>query len=113
MAWTSGNTGCEYAGYWREAFGLPGRTRQRNNEVTFSIVIGACANAPSKIEKMKKMVPAVQRKALQLLNVLKKDETVRNPNIQGLVNYLLLIERSVAQSPKRGSVTYPCSLILP
>jgi pentatricopeptide repeat protein len=91
VAWTAAITGCEYAGAWKEAFALLDRMRRQNvqpNEVTFAAVIGACATACSKLDLERSFdcvnatVPAPQRKALQLLNVLKRDETVPKPNIQ-------------------------------
>ena len=97
VAYTAAITGCEYAGQWRDAFLLLEQMRQHNvkaNEVTMAAVIGACATALAKRNKAKKddtdgddeirtsgmLEPQVR--GLQLLNVLRKDDSVVDPNIQ-------------------------------
>jgi pentatricopeptide repeat domain-containing protein 1 len=91
MAYTAAITGCEYAGKWLEAVQLLGRMRATGvepNEVTFAAVIGACATACANLslksdsKKDPNEIPIPQRKALQILNVMKKDPTVVDPNIQ-------------------------------
>ena len=94
VAYTAAITGCEYAGEWREAFLLLDQMRQHGvqaNEVTMAAVIGACATALAKRNRAKKAdgddsgtsgMLEPQQRALQLLNVMRKDSTVVNPNIQ-------------------------------
>jgi pentatricopeptide repeat domain-containing protein 1 len=101
IAYTAAITGCEYAGQWVEAVQLLIRMRSAGvqpNVVTFAAVIGACAtacanmvesNSSDKSGKKEKLsnkddgfIPLPQKKALQILNVMKKDSTVVNPNIQ-------------------------------
>lgn len=104
MAYTAAITGCEYAGEWRRTFSLLDKMRKRGvqpNEVTMTSIIGACATACAQQDAEKGIafrgknsntdsdedtdttspMPLPQHKALQLLNVLKTDETVINPNI--------------------------------
>lgn len=91
MAYTAAITGCEYAGEWKRAFSLVDTMRKGGvepNEVTMAAVIGACATACAKETggiKFKETntipMPLPQHKALQLLNILKNDETVVDPNI--------------------------------
>lgn len=91
VAYTAAITGCEYAGKWKEAFYLLDKMRKEGvepNEMTMVAVIGACATACAKSEVWlghqgaANAVPAPQHKALQLLNVLKKDPDTVKPNIQ-------------------------------
>lgn len=104
VAYTSAITGCEYAGKWKEAFHLLDRMRKAGvepNEVTMAAVIGACAKALSKGETeiddeeedlgsneaaqivgTAETMPLVEKKALQLLALMKKIPTMVDPNIQ-------------------------------
>eukprot|EP00539_Tryblionella_compressa_P021060 CAMPEP_0178891172 /NCGR_PEP_ID=MMETSP0747-20121128/18769_1 /TAXON_ID=913974 /ORGANISM="Nitzschia punctata, Strain CCMP561" /LENGTH=760 /DNA_ID=CAMNT_0020560943 /DNA_START=110 /DNA_END=2392 /DNA_ORIENTATION=- len=87
VAYTAAITGCEYAGEWKQAFLLLERMRKEGihpNEMTMGAVIGACATACAQEDRETDDtgMPKAQMKALQLLNVLKKDPTVVNPNIQ-------------------------------
>lgn len=92
VAYTAAINGCEYAGEWKEAFRLLERMRQSGaqpNEVTFAAVIGACATASGHLVNGRipdatdpSSYPLPQRKALQLLQALKTDESVPSPNIQ-------------------------------
>jgi pentatricopeptide repeat domain-containing protein 1 len=98
VAYTCAITGCEYAGEWQKAFWLLDRMRKNNvepNQVTLAAVIGACATACAKQTLQLKTsvgdnegssristMPLPQEKALRLLRVLKKDDSVVNPNIQ-------------------------------
>ena len=90
VAYTSAITGCEYAGKWMEAFYLLNKMRKigvQANEVTMAAVIGACATAcaQQRKDKMNSDVPEVpepQKKALQLLNLMKKHSSMVDPNIQ-------------------------------
>lgn len=90
VAYTAAITGCEYAGRWLEAVQMLARMRSSGvepNEVTFAAVIGACAKACANMYSTKQQkdfddIPLPQRKALQILNVMRKDATVVNPNIQ-------------------------------
>jgi pentatricopeptide repeat domain-containing protein 1 len=86
VAYTAAITGCEYAGEWKHAFYLLDRMRKEGvepNEVTMAAVIGTCATACAKLpRRLEPEMPEPQKKALQLLNVLKKDATLVNPNIQ-------------------------------
>jgi len=97
VAYTAAITGCEYAGEWRRAFTLLDTMRKNEiqpNHVTMAAVIGACATACAKQtsagggssdiafrETGTSPMPLPQHKALQLLNVMKKDESVVDPNI--------------------------------
>ncbi|CAJ1952294.1 unnamed protein product [Cylindrotheca closterium] len=101
VAYTAAITGCEYAGKWKEAFQLLDRMRKADvepNEVTMAAVIGACANALHNGETERDVEatitnkpseraggsskPLVQKKALQLLSLMKKMPDMVNPNIQ-------------------------------
>lgn len=100
VAYTSAITGCEYAGKWKEAFHLLDRMRKAGvepNEVTMAAVIGACATALSRgetgsdeelvdsgedVPKAGRTMPIVEKKALQLLSLMKKIPTMVDPNIQ-------------------------------
>ena len=103
VAYTAAITGCEYAGRWIEAVQLLIRMRQvanlQPNVVTFAAVIGACATACAQImndgatanknndtkapnHPVDGEMPLPQKKALQILNVMKKDPKVVDPNIQ-------------------------------
>lgn len=86
VAYTSAITGCEYAGEWNRSFLLLDKMRKdgvQPNEVTMAAVMGSCAvasmNAVKRGEEEYAKLP--KKKALQLLNVMKKDESVVNPNI--------------------------------
>lgn len=93
VAYTAAITGCEYAGEWKQAFVLLDRMRQKGvepNEVTFAAIMGACATATAQLVASgrvnidysdPKSFPLPQRKALQLLSVLRKDESILNPNV--------------------------------
>ncbi|CAB9499881.1 Pentatricopeptide repeat-containing protein [Seminavis robusta] len=89
MAYTAAITGCEYAGEWRRAFGLLDVMRKNGvepNEVTMTAIIGACAVACARETNSVTFrdstpMPLPQHKALQLLKVLKNDDTVVKPNI--------------------------------
>jgi pentatricopeptide repeat domain-containing protein 1 len=88
VAYTSAITGCEYAGKWKEAFYLLDKMRSAGvepNEVTMAAVLGACATSCARHETTKnnqEETPVEQKKALQLLSLMKKDPTMVNPNIQ-------------------------------
>lgn len=102
MMYTAAMNGCEYAGEWGAAFRLLERMRKQGvepNEGTYAAVIGACATACAKQhhynrnndnehkEVLKRgmngnTMPLPLKKALQLLSVLKKDETIADPCIQ-------------------------------
>jgi pentatricopeptide repeat protein len=96
VAYTSAITGCEYAGQWKEAFYLLNKMRKQGvepNEVTMAAVIGACATAVANQVKNKDQsempepenefeFPEAHKKALKLLDILKKDDTLIKPNIQ-------------------------------
>ena len=92
MAFTAAITGCEYAGEWKHAFKLLDKMRKSGvdpNEVTMAAVIGACAAACQEEKHgsiafsgtMNAPMPLPQHKALQLLNILKRDNSVVSPNI--------------------------------
>lgn len=95
VAYTAAVTGCEYAGEWKEAFRLLENMRRNGiepNEFTMAAVIGACGTACAKnigssddddqiTVLASSGMPQAQRAALKLLNVMKKDDTVVNPNI--------------------------------
>jgi pentatricopeptide repeat protein len=90
VAYTAAITACEYVGDWRTAISLLERMRKCNiqpNEVTFAAVIGACATSlagmalPIPDRDDLSSLPLPQLKALQLLQLLKKDESLPNPNI--------------------------------
>lgn len=97
VAYTAAITGCEYAGEWQVAFRLLERMRKDGiepNECTMAAIIGACATACNKIATSKEdnnsrpfgsppsknLLP--EKAALRLFNILKKDDTVVNPNIR-------------------------------
>ena len=108
VAYTAAITGCEYAGRWVEAVQLLVRMRQvatvQPNVVTFAAVIGACATACAQLmtdaaanknkndsndnniivsnNQVDGEMPLPQKKALQILNVMKNDPNVVDPNIQ-------------------------------
>jgi pentatricopeptide repeat protein len=91
VAYTSAITGCEYAGKWKEAFYLLNKMRRAGvepNEVTMAAVLGACATSCARQERQEitknsqEETPIEQKKALQLLNLMKKDPTMVKPNIQ-------------------------------
>jgi len=90
VAYTAAITGCEYAGEWKEAFYLLDKMRQEGvepNELTLGAVIGACANACTRDEYKSAddgsmTMPLPQRKAMQLLGLMKKDPRLVRPNIQ-------------------------------
>ncbi|GKY91489.1 hypothetical protein MPSEU_000121100 [Mayamaea pseudoterrestris] len=96
MAYTSAIIGCKNEGQWVQAFRLLERMRQSNiqpNEVTFAATIYACATATAKLLSSGAFIyspddddaslrPDPHLKAMKLLNVLKKDSTVPNPNVQ-------------------------------
>mmetsp|Transcript_5553 Transcript_5553/g.8780 ORF Transcript_5553/g.8780 Transcript_5553/m.8780 type:complete len:621 (-) Transcript_5553:14-1876(-) len=97
MAYTAAITGCEYAGEWWQAFSILNEMRQQNvapNEVTMAAVIGACATACGKQQQSNDSdnkdndddsssseSQLCLKKALQLLNVMKKDPTIVDPTI--------------------------------
>lgn len=86
VAYTAAITGCEYAGEWKHAFSLLDKMRCSNvepNEVTLSAVIGACAVASMNLVKQgeEQLSKIPQQKALQLLQVMKNDARVVDPNI--------------------------------
>mmetsp|Transcript_20907 Transcript_20907/g.29515 ORF Transcript_20907/g.29515 Transcript_20907/m.29515 type:complete len:797 (+) Transcript_20907:176-2566(+) len=86
MAYTSAITGCEYAGEWKRAFGLVDAMRKDGvepNVVTFAAVIGACATACANAGRMEQYdaMALPKKKALQLLKVMKMDNTIVDPNI--------------------------------
>jgi len=87
VAYTAAITGCEYAGQWKEAFSLLDKMRKDGvdpNEVTIAAVIGACATACSLESKGKRPIqtPEPQKKALQLLEIVKNHPEFVKPNIQ-------------------------------
>jgi len=88
VAYTAAITGCEYAGEWKEAFFLLDKMRKEGvepNELTMGAVIGACATACTKDENKEfdgAVMPMPQKKAMQLLSLMKKDPTLVKPNIQ-------------------------------
>lgn len=89
VAYTSAITGCEYAGKWKEAFYLLDKMRKAGvepNEVTMAAVLGACATAIARqhgvVRADQDQMPDEQKKALQFLELLKKDPTLVSPNIQ-------------------------------
>lgn len=88
VAYTAAITGCEYAGEWKEAFFLLDKMRKEGvepNEVTMGAVIGACATACSRDENKAldgTSMPLPQKKAMQLLSLMKKDPSLVKPNIQ-------------------------------
>jgi len=108
VAYTAAITGCEYAGEWKEAFFLLDKMRQEGvepNELTLGAVIGACATACTRDEYKSALaeeddvgggggftsstttttsttMPLPQRKAMQLLGLMKKDPRLVRPNIQ-------------------------------
>lgn len=91
MAYTAAITGCEYAGEWRRAFTLLNSMRKKGvepNEVTLAAVIGACATACAKQsagiafnETKTEPMLLPQHKALQLLKIMKNDDSIVSPNI--------------------------------
>jgi len=89
IAYTAAITGCEYAGKWKEAFLLLDKMRKEGvqpNEVTVAAVIGASAVACANERKESSMpasstMPEPQKKALQLLDIMKRSDFVK-PNIQ-------------------------------
>jgi len=87
VAYTAAITGCEYAGQWKEALFLLDKMRKDGvppNEVTVAAVIGACATACSKEGNTKRPseMPLPQKKALQLLQIVKTNPEFVKPNIQ-------------------------------
>ncbi len=91
VAYTAAITGCEYAGEWKEAFFLLDKMRKEGvepNELTMGAVIGACATACTRDEykqpalPLEDPMPLPQKKAMQLLSLMKKDPSLVNPNIQ-------------------------------
>jgi pentatricopeptide repeat domain-containing protein 1 len=87
VAYTAAISGCEYAGEWKHAFFLLDRMRKEGiepNEMTMVSVLGACAVACGQedIEADSEERPLAYTKAMSLLNVLKRDSTIVNPNIQ-------------------------------
>lgn len=100
VAYTAAITGCEYAAKWKEAFHLLDRMRKAGvepNAVTMAAVIGACATALAQGEaegevedvdsneaaqKAGGSVSLIQKKALQLLALMKKMPNMVDPNIQ-------------------------------
>lgn len=87
VAYTAAITGCEYAGQWKEALVLLEKMRKdgvQPNEVTIAAVIGACATAcANEVRgKLPTQMPEPQKKALQLLEIVKKHPDFVNPNIQ-------------------------------
>ena len=88
VAYTAAISGCEYAGEWTRAFELLGVMRKDGvepNEFTMAAVMGACATACANAARRQPMgedeLQFPKRKALQLLNVMKRDPTVCDPNI--------------------------------
>lgn len=86
VAYTAAITGCEYAGEWKRAFELLEQMRNSSvqpNQVTMAAVIGACAVASMNLVKsgQEDAANVPKQKALQLLNVMKKDAGVVDPNI--------------------------------
>ena len=94
VAYTAAMTGCEYAGEWQAAVALLKRMRSAHadpNEVTLASVMGACAtacaNSHSAARGMNESpestttTSAPLQMALQLLYVLRKDESVVRPNV--------------------------------
>jgi len=88
IAYTAAITGCEYAGEWKEAFFLLDKMRKEGvepNELTMGAVIGACATACTRDENKSPdgvTMPLPQKKAIQLLSLMKKDPSMVKPNIQ-------------------------------
>jgi len=88
IAYTAAITGCEYAGEWKEAFFLLDKMRKEGvepNELTMGAVIGACATACTRDENKSPdgvTMPLPQKKALQLLSLMKKNPSLVKPNIQ-------------------------------
>mmetsp|Transcript_12341 Transcript_12341/g.24713 ORF Transcript_12341/g.24713 Transcript_12341/m.24713 type:complete len:557 (-) Transcript_12341:124-1794(-) len=96
VAYTAAITGCEYAGEWKEAFFLLDKMRKEGvepNELTMGAVIGACATACARDDELKEIgigggssttttMPLPQKKAIQLLSLMKKDPNMVKPNIQ-------------------------------
>jgi pentatricopeptide repeat domain-containing protein 1 len=88
VAYTAAITGCEYAGEWKEAFFLLDKMRKEGvepNELTMGAVIGACATACTRDENKEPgstTMPLPQKKAIQLLSLMKKDPSIVKPNIQ-------------------------------
>jgi len=89
VAYTAAITGCEYAGEWKEAFFLLDKMRKEGvepNELTMGAVIGACATACAKEDEINEYdpdnMPVPQKKAIQLLSLMKKDPGLVKPNIQ-------------------------------
>jgi len=91
VAYTAAITGCEYAGEWKEAFYLLDKMRKEGvepNELTMGAVIGACATALTQDEYRQPEIPPEdpmplpQKKAMQLLSLMKKDPSLVTPNIQ-------------------------------
>ena len=87
VAYTAAITGCEYAGQWKEALILLDRMRKdgvKPNEVTLAAVLGACATACAKagITKQPSEMPDPQKKAMQLLQIVKSHPGFVKPNIQ-------------------------------
>eukprot|EP00980_Cylindrotheca_fusiformis_P000079 scaffold19_cov114-Cylindrotheca_fusiformis.AAC.26 len=88
VAYTSAITGCEYAGKWKEAFYVLDKMRKNGvepNEVTMAAVLGACATSCASdgvVRANKSERPEEQIKALQFLELMKKDPTMVKPNIQ-------------------------------
>ena len=87
VAYTSAITGCEYAGQWTDALFLLERMRKDGvppNEVTFAAIMGACATACASEGKGKRSInmPEPQKKALQLLEILKNHPEFVQPNIK-------------------------------
>mmetsp|Transcript_22476 Transcript_22476/g.47549 ORF Transcript_22476/g.47549 Transcript_22476/m.47549 type:complete len:595 (+) Transcript_22476:201-1985(+) len=88
VAYTAAITGCEYAGEWKEAFFLLDKMRKEGvepNELTMGAVIGACATACTRDENKEadaSVMPLPQKKAMQLLSLMKKDPSLVKPNIQ-------------------------------
>jgi len=86
VAYTAAMNGCEYAGEWKEAFKLLEMMRKDGvepNQVTMGAVISSCAVASGNAVKRGEEHEATlaKQKALQLLKVMKKDESVVDPNI--------------------------------
>jgi pentatricopeptide repeat protein len=90
VAFTAAITACEYVGDWKTALSLLERMRRADiqpNEVTFAAVIGACATSLAGMEgripdsDALSSLPLPQLKALQLLQLMKRDASLPNPNI--------------------------------
>jgi pentatricopeptide repeat protein len=132
MAYTAAITACEYVGDWKTAFSLLDRMKNSGiqpNEVTFAAVIGACATALASTESSTVEVrasasmamPAPQTRALQLLQLLKQEESYPCPNIQvynaairacaealDVNNALKLLRDLRSEGLKPTIVTYGC-----